>query len=249
MLVPQALSAQSFNPIRHSVGAGTATSPAISFTANATRLLVPTAMALDGTAWFVVTATVLDHFSEFYLNGCTEPLPVELNHFSAARRGANRVETNWRAASETNSAGFVVERSTDGRAFTAVSALLPGAATSATPHTYSFADLAAPSRQLYYRLRQVDTDSTMQYSSVVSVAPGRPQTLPLTLWPNPAHDIVSLDGLDGSKLIELLDATGRVVRRSELTAGAPLDLTGLPAGRYTVRTEDGRAAPLAIERP
>jgi hypothetical protein len=72
----------------------------------------------------------------------------------------------------------------------------------------------------------------------------------LMLAPNPASDAVRVSAeLAGAERAELVltDATGRIVLRREagLTAGTlteTLDLTGLPAGLYTVevRTAEGR---------
>ncbi len=156
------------------------------------RLVTPgTPQSLSGAAWFGLEAAVSNHFSEFYVHGGTEvTLPVTLVAFEATRTGGAVVHVKWRTAQERQSAGFVVERSSDGRTFGPVSELLAGAGTSLTSHEYAFADAMAPAGQLYYRLRQQDTDGTAQYSAVVAVRAAAKGRQALALWPNPA----SVDG-------------------------------------------------------
>ncbi len=71
---------------------------------------------------------------------------------------------------------------------------------------------------------------------------------PLTLWPNPARENVRISGLPTGTAVQLLDATGRVVRTSnEQPETRNVNLRGLPAGVYTVRANDGCTARLIIE--
>ncbi|WP_073104964.1 FG-GAP-like repeat-containing protein [Hymenobacter daecheongensis] len=201
------------------------------------RLLTPTATeSIGGTSWFSVTASVADHFSEFYLNGGSSPLPVELTRFGATRKSARQVDVAWATASEKNSAGFLVERSADGRTFAAVSALVAGAGSSPAAHSYGWRDEAAPASLLYYRLRQVDLDGTVQFSPVAVVAGGAEAATQLLVYPNPAggHATVQVTGPTGPAALVLLDALGRPVWRG---MGPTLELPGLAAGVYTLRCQ------------
>ena len=64
-----------------------------------------------------------------------QTLPVELVRFDA--KAAGRVaDLTWVTASERNSAWFVVERSANGRDFSALGRVA-AAGTSATSHTYA----------------------------------------------------------------------------------------------------------------
>lgn len=59
----------------------------------------------------------------------------------------------------------------------------------------------------------------------------------LRVYPVPASDHVVIEGTVGNELLELLDAQGRLVRRKGATADrSVLDLAGLDAGSYLVRT-------------
>ncbi|MCC3156475.1 hypothetical protein LJ737_04455 [Hymenobacter sp. 15J16-1T3B] len=108
------------------------------------RLLTPTvASSLSGGNWFVVEAPVPDHFSEFYLNGGTMPLPVELTSFTAGRQGDDAL-LHWTTAQELNNDHFEVEASADGQTFRPVgrvagqaTVLSPIATLSPTPGRYT----------------------------------------------------------------------------------------------------------------
>jgi len=62
-----------------------------------------------------VTLSGVDAFSRWTLGATSPPLPVELTTFDAALDG-EAVQLNWETASETNNAGFDVERSRAGSA-------------------------------------------------------------------------------------------------------------------------------------
>ena len=94
---------------------------------------------------------------------------------------------SWATASEKNSALFEVQRSLTGYEFATV-ARVAAKGTSGQAVNYATSDYTAPAGQLYYRLRQTDTDGTVTYSSVV-VAAGLLTNV--VLYPNPAHTIIS----------------------------------------------------------
>jgi hypothetical protein len=160
------------------------------------------------------------------------PLPVELVSFTATM-ATDSVALRWQTASERNSAGFWVERSSDGVSF-ARRRYLASQGNSASPHSYQVRDAAPPARA-YYRLRQVDVDGTELFSPVVSVAPLR---LVVTAYPNPATEFTTVRGAAGS-MARLYDGAGRLRREQLLDAEGRLDLRGLPLGSYLLVVGDG----------
>ena len=207
------------------------------------RLLTPASNeALPGANWFALETVVADHFSEFFLNGGNAPLPVELVAFEAKRAASKLVSLTWRTASEKNNRGYYIERSANGREFTAISGLIAGAGTTQTPQAYAYADQTAPASVLYYRLRQVDTDGTTAYSDIVAVQPAPFETRNQTLavWPNPVltGEQVHLNGAAAAAPVALYDVTGRAVASTTATADgtATLPTDHLPAGVYVLRT-------------
>lgn len=68
--------------------------------------------------------------------------------------------------------------------------------------------------------------------------PGVTRTNALSLWPNPAVDVIRIDGLARSTItrVELIDASGRMVRQvNNIAASRSVDVHDLPAGAYTAR--------------
>ncbi|MFB6232211.1 MAG: T9SS type A sorting domain-containing protein, partial [Salinibacter sp.] len=114
-------------------------------------------------------------------------LPVEMAGFEVKRDGSAFV-LSWSTASETNNAGFDVQRSIDGGAFKTIG-FREGAGTTEQARTYRFTDANVPfeASTIKYRLRQKDVDGTTELSSVrtVTLAPPEEADL-LSPFPNPA---------------------------------------------------------------
>ncbi|MFB9864795.1 cadherin domain-containing protein [Rufibacter immobilis] len=94
-------------------------------------------------------------------------LPVELISFTAKAKGAN-VQLHWSTATEKNNDYFQVERSTDGKSFTAIGKVT-GNGNSNILQNYGFLDTSAPQGTSYYRLKQVDFDGQHEYTKTVVV--------------------------------------------------------------------------------
>jgi hypothetical protein len=174
------------------------------------------------------------------------PLPVVLTTFTA-KTAATGTQLNWATAQEKNSARFVVERSTDGKSFTAI-AEQAAAGTTSAPSSYRYLDASAVALQAgthYYRLRQEDLDGTTSYSPVASASRaastvGSPK---LEAYPNPFAAELNVALPAGSEpqtaKVELLALTGQPVFSSQLTLGATPQALTLPAsvapGSYMLR--------------
>lgn len=115
------------------------------------------------------------------------PLPVQLTDFTASLAPNRAVRLAWETASELNNDHFEVQRSADGRVFTAVGQVR-GHGSAVQANSYSFTD-AAPggATTYYYRLRQVDTDGRFDFSPVraVTLAAGS-SPVQVAVAPNPS---------------------------------------------------------------
>ncbi|RTQ45250.1 hypothetical protein EJV47_25570 [Hymenobacter gummosus] len=167
-------------------------------------------------------------------------LPVELLHFAAAAAGPAAVQLNWTTAQELNNAGFTVERSPDGRRFTAVGAVA-GAGTSTARRSYSLRDehLPAGAVVLYYRLVQRDLDGSTTTSEVRTVAL-RPDGPGFRVYPSilPAGQTLHYAGAPApGGALELVSLLGQRVARCQLPAGGQghISLAGLRPGWYLAR--------------
>jgi hypothetical protein len=180
----------------------------------------------------------------------SNPLPVELTAFTASTSGES-IDLTWSTASETNNAGFDIERSTDGETFTAIG-FEPGVGTTEEAQSYRFVDREAPfATTLFYRLRQVDTDGTFEYSPVVEVEVTPSAVALLPVAPNPVSasarlryelpeaTAVRLQVFDllGRRVATLADGEKPAGRHEVSWQGA-----GLASGTYFVRLQAGSTA-------
>ena len=178
-------------------------------------------------------------------------LPVELAAFDAAQSEAG-VQLRWRTASETNNAGFAVERQVGGGAFAEVG-FVEGAGTTNQPRRYRFTDDAVPfeAETVAYRLKQIDADGTATYGPEVEMQLDVPERLALHgNYPNPFRARTSIRyALPRAADVHLAvyDALGRHVAtlaHEEQPAGrkqVTFDAQRLPSGIYFVRLRaDGR---------
>lgn len=103
----------------------------------------------------------------------SDPLPVELTSFTARENGENIV-LNWRTASEINSYGFEIERSSENSDNWQKIGFVPAHGNSNSIKEYSFTDapgnINTSEGKIYYRLKQIDTDGNYKYYDVISVS-------------------------------------------------------------------------------
>jgi hypothetical protein len=186
-----------------------------------------------------------------YGNGSVEPpLPVELARFTASASGES-VDLRWSTTSEENNAGFDVERSTDGETFTTIG-FEPGVGTTEEAQSYRFVDREAPfATTLFYRLRQVDTDGTFEYSPVVEVqvTPSAVALLPVAPNPVSASARLRYELPEATAVrLQVFDLLGRRVATladGEKPAGrheVSWRSSGLASGTYFVRLQAGSTA-------
>lgn len=171
-------------------------------------------------------------------------LPVELTTFDATQSDSE-VHLNWATASETNNAGFAVERKLDNGSFAQIG-FVEGAGTTARPRRYQFADAEVPftAETLTYRLKQIDTDGTATYSAPVALQRQAPQQLVLhPAAPNPVRNQTTLRyelPQTGPVRIAVYDMLGRRVStlvNEQQSAGrneVMFNARQLPSGTYFV---------------
>lgn len=119
-------------------------------------------------------------------------LPVNLLSFGAAKK-QNDVLLTWSTASETNNAGFSVERSADNSKWHEIG-FIPGQGNAATINRYSYLD-AEPftaASLLYYRLRQQDASGNTTYSAVVKAGKDHIAIPSVQVYPNPLEETITL---------------------------------------------------------
>lgn len=172
----------------------------------------------------IVTAPAVSNFSPFTFGSINlSPLPVKLVAFTAIADGNNSF-LNWTTASEQNNDRFEIERSIDGIKFTTVGEV-KGAGNSTSILNYTFTDSRVSelsSKQVYYRLKQIDFDGTFDYSNIVLVNFNKIGAVTIqNIQPNPFGDKLSVSyslPTTGLVTISLVDLQGRVLITTENNA-------------------------------
>jgi hypothetical protein len=194
----------------------------------------------------VISRTGMTGFSEFGIGSDnSNPLPVTLLTFIGNRAGAiNKLA--WTTATETNSAGFELERSADGRSFGKLAAVASNAANgnSTVALNYTFDDVKPFAGAGYYRLKQVDKDGRYNYSPVVLIKGAKTASLQITnFYPNPVVNQINLTiGAPAKDKVQILisDVNGKVVKLQTLNVAegdnlTTINVSSLPAGSYVLK--------------
>jgi hypothetical protein len=184
-----------------------------------------------------ITSQTFSSFSIFALastspDATINPLPVTLTSFAAVRQTGGAVQVRWATASEQHSARFEVQRSTDAVTFATIVAEAAHGTTNQA-QAYTSTDDTAPISKLYYRLKEVDTDGSVQYSSVVALAATAAAATQM-LYPNPTRDRLIIPAAYGQQA-QVLDLTGRQVQTVLLPPSGEMSVQELPAGTYLLR--------------
>ncbi|MCB2204510.1 Omp28-related outer membrane protein [bacterium] len=145
--------------------------------------------------------------------GALTLIPVEMISFNA-KQIDDGVRLAWRTAKEDNNRGWYVERRTVGGDWQDLG-FVEGYGTTTDQQAYEYTDHSVAMDQKYdYRLRQIDFDGSMEYSSVarVYVAPTPTETRLLPNYPNPFNPATTVAvemAQEGPMTVEVYDMLGR----------------------------------------
>ncbi len=181
-------------------------------------------------------------FSGFFFSGGNTALDISMGSLALSTRSGHHA-LSWTTYNEAATDYFVIERSANGREFSAIGRM----ACSGRPGAYTYTDASTPAGTSYYRLKMMSGKTgAATYSNVVSGQTAAASIDAVSVFPNPAADGVlniRLSGGDGAEAtLTLADAAGRELQRITTTAAAQkMDVHGLPAGMYllTCSTDGG----------
>lgn len=195
------------------------------------------------------TLTLTGQNTEYILGSSGFGLPVTLLNFRVQKLNATTAKLIWQTATEFNNKGFEIQRSFDGNYFTGIG-FVNGSGNSGALKEYSTTDVPGKTGRVYYRLRQIDFEGKSEFSSVVSVLFDKQGII--KLYPNPAQQQVTIEGVNYYDRIQLLEATGKLVKdiSNDKRYLLNINLTGLKSGLYIIRLINGsttQAIKLVIE--
>ncbi|MEI8060177.1 MAG: T9SS type A sorting domain-containing protein, partial [Ferruginibacter sp.] len=167
-------------------------------------------------------------------------LPIKVNYFNAAKgNGYNTL--NWSAVSTSDQMIFDIERSADGKNFTAINSITATRLDCLQP--FNYVDNSNLSGTVYYRIKITDFNGKVTYSSVVRIATPQTDMKLVGVLPNPVSNTAQLNVVSDKKdnvQLYVVSMTGQLVQRStvQLQPGSSiinLDVTNLQNGMYTIK--------------
>lgn len=174
------------------------------------------------------------------------PLPVNIISFQAQKQNGSKSYLTWQTSSETNSAWFVVERSSDAVNFLPIGRVV-AAGNSNNTMNYSFTDHQPLQGYNYYRLKMVDADDRFRYTPSRMLQFNNITEDKLVCYPNPTQGLVNVQLSESIRnantVINISSENGKVVSQIRLAAGfgspVQLNLSGLAKGMYFIHVKSG----------
>ena len=159
------------------------------------------------------------------------PLPINLESFIATAKDCKTVTLSWKVSSAVDFSKFQIERSINGIDF------IPRGVVNYinTISNYDFAENALGEGNYQYRLKMIDANGHSSYSPIVYVRLDCDQQRVLLVYPNPAKNNITINGLNAGEQIGIYDALGQMVQTKKATMyQLNIDLTNLANGTYFI---------------
>ena len=172
------------------------------------------------------------------LTGTTAPLPVKLVDFNATRATNGNLLT-WVTAEETGTDRFELERSADGKQFTAIGNIKARGKAG----NYSWTDISPLRTMNVYRLKMIESNGQIAYSNTVVLGSNSgTYDQPVQVTPNPAHNFIMVTNantsLEGSTAL-IYDMQGREHYRFTMADKQTIYVAAWPAGIYMLKLVSG----------
>lgn len=191
------------------------------------------------------TIMAVTHGRGIWTGSFSTELPVELARFEALQDG-NDVLLSWTTTSETNNAGFEIERAARGVRDYETVAFVEGYGTTRTERQYAYRVANTPPGTYRFRLKQIDFDGVFEYSDALNVTIETPDVFALSpAYPNPLNTQTNFTlALNESQHVDvaLYDMLGRQVDllhsgvlEAHITHRFSINAAGLASGQYLYR--------------
>lgn len=171
-------------------------------------------------------------FSGFAAGIVGQAVPVKLTSFEGSYKEPE-INLRWETVYELNNKGFEIEKSEDGTNFRNIG-FVPSFGNHNEVKHYTFTDKNVFINNNFYRLKQIDLDNRVSYSSIINIK--KPATaLAFRILQNPVQSAIDIqfNEVPNVKIhAELFDNTGRVLAVWNQPVLRTLNMKlALPAGR------------------
>jgi photosystem II stability/assembly factor-like uncharacterized protein len=185
------------------------------------------------------TGSNITSFSQFTINNESAVLSVELLGFNAVLN-QEKVDLSWSIADEKEVNNYIIERSFDGKTFVPLTQHNKG--------IFSTTDEAPQYGTNYYRLKIVEHDNHITYSSIKTVIFEGLKNNNFKIYPNPTSDRLNIEFIaerPQTVELELMNVNGQIVYAYKLdsTVGNNrlfFNTSQFPAGLYTLKIKQDR---------
>lgn len=167
-----------------------------------------------------------------------DPLPVNLVSFYAETEAAT-ITLNWQTVDEQYNSGFEILKSLDLKNWNTIG-FIDGNGTTKVNQHYQFRDQSPLSKINYYRLKQLDWDSSFELSKIIAV---KKDMVKLELFPNPTSLNYFKLNLPDNQIwtsAKIVDYSGKTL--FNFIPDNLVSIEKLPLGQYilTVESDSGQ---------
>ncbi len=145
-------------------------------------------------------------------------LPVTITKIEAVRNNKTTVTVSWNVETETNISRYEAERSYEGRNFATITEKTP-VMNNGGNASYRIIDNQAAAGDNFYRIKAINADGRLQYSSIVKVA-GTKTTSDITVYPNPVEgkriNMLFSNVAAGTYQAQIINTAGQTVHTAAL---------------------------------
>jgi hypothetical protein len=188
------------------------------------------------TQMYVNQPAINVHFDDISLTK-TIVVPLGLLSFTGKEINSN-IQLNWQMANKIECEKFELQRSTNATNFSSIATI------QANKINYQFIDENNPhdAGKYFYRLKMTGHNQKIDYSKVVMIKAEK--KFSITLTPNPADNIVTVNSLSKPGIVSIINNNGSTMLRTNVKGSSvTLDISRLAAGLYIVRyTSEGNSS-------
>jgi hypothetical protein len=159
------------------------------------------------------TITVTGESTEYILGSIGLPLPLTLISFGATKCNSG-ICLFWSTENEQDFSHFEIEKSNDASNFFKITTVQ--ARNFSGANSYSSTDVAPSIGNIYYRLKQVNSDGSFTYSRIIKIALDKPKMI--SLQPNPAVNTILVKGIEDYQQIRIKDINGKILMQKNIKA-------------------------------